>query len=212
MHLEEVFKWLKDTDLKIKCSKCEFFKSKAYYLGYLVGANGVQPPGRKGHSHRGFGTTSEHRGTTALLRACWILQKIYFILHQWTEECNKAFDMLKSELVKMPRLQYPNPNKTLESFTDASKHSYSSVLHQEETPNKVNTVPKLVPKAYFSSSFSRMQQLWNTTQKECYTVCRSVQKFSFYLAGTKCILHYDHKPLAPFSLWACPVWYLSIGH
>ena len=42
-HLEEVFKWLKDRDLKIKCSKCEFFKSKANYLGYLVGTNDVQP-------------------------------------------------------------------------------------------------------------------------------------------------------------------------
>ena len=25
------------------CSKCEFFKSKIHYLGYLVGTDGVQP-------------------------------------------------------------------------------------------------------------------------------------------------------------------------
>ena len=42
-HLEEVFKWLQDVDLKIKCSKCKYFKSKVHYLGYLVGTNGVQP-------------------------------------------------------------------------------------------------------------------------------------------------------------------------
>ena len=42
-HLKEVFKWLQDVDLKIKCCKCEFFKSKFHYLGYLVGINGVQP-------------------------------------------------------------------------------------------------------------------------------------------------------------------------
>ena len=64
--------------------------------------------------------------------------------------------------------------------------------------NKVNTVPKLVPISYFSSSFSKMQKLWNTTQKECYAVYRLIQKFSFYLAGTKCILYCDYKPLAPF--------------
>ena len=98
----------------------------------------------------------------------------------------------------MPRLQYPNPNKTFKLFTDASKHSYSSVLHQEETPDKGNAVPKLVLIAYFSGSFSKMQQLWSTTQKEYYTVYRSIQKFSFYLAGTKCILYCDHKSLAPF--------------
>ena len=32
-HLEEVFNWLKDMDLKIKCSMCEFFMSKFHYLG-----------------------------------------------------------------------------------------------------------------------------------------------------------------------------------
>ena len=42
-HLEEVFKWLWDMYLKIKCSKCEFFKSKVHYLGYLVGIDDVQP-------------------------------------------------------------------------------------------------------------------------------------------------------------------------
>ena len=59
-------------------------------------------------------------------------------------------------------------------------------------------VPNLVPIAYFSDSFSKMQQLWNTSQKECYAVYRSIQKFSFYLAGTKCTLYCNHKPLAPF--------------
>ena len=43
-----------------------------------------------------------------------------------------------------------------------------------------------------------MQKLWNTTQKESYTIYRSIQKFSFYLAATKCILYCDHKPLTPF--------------
>ena len=42
-YLNEVFKALQEADLKIKQSKCEFFKSKVHYLGYLVGADGVEP-------------------------------------------------------------------------------------------------------------------------------------------------------------------------
>ena len=42
-HLQEVFNWLLDVDLKIKCSKCKFFKSKVHYLGFLVGTDVVQP-------------------------------------------------------------------------------------------------------------------------------------------------------------------------
>ena len=41
---------------------------------------------------------------------------------KWTEQCGNGFKLLKSELVKMPRLQYPNPNKPFMMFTDASKH------------------------------------------------------------------------------------------
>ena len=74
---------------------------------------------------------------------------------KWTELCKNAFNLLKSELVKMPRLQYPNPNKMFKLFTDASKHSYSGVLHQEGAPNEVNTVPKIVPIAYFSGSLGK---------------------------------------------------------
>ena len=38
-HLETVFKQLEAANLKIKCSKCEFFKTKVHYLGFLVGVN-----------------------------------------------------------------------------------------------------------------------------------------------------------------------------
>ena len=41
-HLEEVFKQLKHADLKIKCSRCKFFKFQVHYLGYMVGISGVQ--------------------------------------------------------------------------------------------------------------------------------------------------------------------------
>ena len=117
---------------------------------------------------------------------------------KWTEQCSNAFKLLKSDLVRMPKLQYLNPNKPFMLFTDMSKHSYLGILHQEETPHHLGDDVNLIPIAYFLGSFGRTQQLWNTNQKECYTVYMSIQKFAFYLAGTKCTLYCDHKPLAPF--------------
>ena len=38
-----IFKQVKHADLKIKSSRCKFFKSKAHYLAYLVSVDGVQP-------------------------------------------------------------------------------------------------------------------------------------------------------------------------
>ena len=42
-HPKELFKQLQDANLKIKYNKCEFFKTKVHYLGFLVGTDGVQP-------------------------------------------------------------------------------------------------------------------------------------------------------------------------
>ena len=39
-HLEKVFTALQQAELKIKASKCEFFKSHVYYLGFLIGESG----------------------------------------------------------------------------------------------------------------------------------------------------------------------------
>ena len=41
-HLEQVFAALQKADLKIKASKCEFFKSHVCYLGFLIGESGNQ--------------------------------------------------------------------------------------------------------------------------------------------------------------------------
>ena len=41
-HLEKVFTALQQAELKIKASKCEFFKSHVCYLGFLIGASGIR--------------------------------------------------------------------------------------------------------------------------------------------------------------------------
>ena len=213
-HLEEVFKWLQHADLKIKCSKYEFFKSKVQYLGYLIGTDGVQPlpekvaaipalepPKNIKELQHFLGLIRFYRkfipffaNVTACLNT--MLQK--GAVFRWTEQCNNAFNLLKSDLATMPRLQYPNPNKPFKLFMDASKHSHLGILHQEEVSDQPKVEPNLVPIAYFSGSLSKTQQLWNTTQRECYAIYQSIQNFSFYLMATKYTLYCNHKPTALF--------------
>ena len=42
-HLEEVFSRLRQAGLKMKHSKCDFFKSQIHYLGHLISADGISP-------------------------------------------------------------------------------------------------------------------------------------------------------------------------
>ena len=42
-HLEHVFHQLRQAGLKMKCSKCDFFKSEIHYLGHLISTHGISP-------------------------------------------------------------------------------------------------------------------------------------------------------------------------
>ena len=207
-----MFKQLKHADLKFKCSKCKFFKSKVHYLGYLVGVDGVQPlpekleaikkllaPTNVDELQQFLGITSFYRKfipfyaniTNCLTK--FLRKRTEF---QWSKQCNNAFNILKEELCKMPSLQHPHPNEPFKLFRDASNYSYSGILHQTQDEKPA----QLIPIAYFSGSFNWTQKLWNVTQKECYAVYRSINKFSFYLTGAECTLYCDHKLLAPFLM------------
>ena len=40
-HLELVFKKIREAGIKLKMSKCEFFKKEIKYLGHLVSGEGI---------------------------------------------------------------------------------------------------------------------------------------------------------------------------
>ena len=42
-HLNEVFEKIQKASLKIKLSKCQFFKTHLHYLGHRISANSVGP-------------------------------------------------------------------------------------------------------------------------------------------------------------------------
>ena len=54
------------------------------------------------------------------------------------------------------------------------------------------------PVAYFSGTFTAQDKSWCATEKETYVLLKSVQRFDYYLQGTKCTLRCDHKLPEPF--------------
>ena len=130
-HLEEVFMQLKHADLKIKCSKCKFFKLKVHYLGYMVGIDGVQllpekmeaiknllAPTNVDELHQFLGITGFYRKFVpfyANITNCLTKLLRKGTEFKWSEQCNSAFNILKEKLCKMPSLKYPDPNQTIQS-------------------------------------------------------------------------------------------------
>ena len=74
-HLEEAFCWLRKAGLKMKQSKCDFFKSQIHYLGHLISEDGICPLPDKLDSIKNM-PAPKCMKEIKVLRSNWLLQKI----------------------------------------------------------------------------------------------------------------------------------------
>ena len=143
-HIEEIFKWLEAADLKMKRSKCDFFKKHIHYLGHLISADGIRPLKDKLDSIRDMPAPCNSKEVKQFLSLVGYYRKFVpcfaalsrplskltckDMVFEWTQECEKAFTTLKEKLCAQPILQYADTTKGYTLYTDASKHGWAGVL------------------------------------------------------------------------------------
>ena len=144
LHLEEVFCWLREAGLKMKQSKCDFFKSQIHYLGHLISENGISPLLDKLDSIKNMPVlkcTKEIKQFLGLSgyygkfvpRFADISRPLTRLTRKetpfnWTPKCQKSFELLKSYLCGEPILKYADTSKPYTLYTDASKFGWAGVL------------------------------------------------------------------------------------
>ena len=191
-HIEIIFQKLKAAGLKLKESKCDFFKSEIHYLGHLISDKGIQPLPEKLDTIQNM----PHPRTPKKIKQFLGLTGYYrkFILHfseisrplakltakdtqfEWTPQCQFSFEMLKDALMSAPILKYPDTDKPYTIFTDASKYGWAGVLTQEHT-SIINgkEVTTNHPVAYVSGMFCCSQLNWAAMTKEAYAIYMTVK-------------------------------------
>ena len=214
-HLETVFKRLQDTGLKLKESKCNFFRSQTHYLGHMLSAEGIQPLPEKLDSITNIPVPENQTEVKQFLGLVGYYHK--FVPHfldisrplaklmrkdtpfTWTKQCHLAFNMLKDKRCEAPILCYPDSSKSYSLFTDTSKHGWAGVLTQEfETEVKGKVLKELHPITYVSGLFHGSHLNWTALTKEAYAIYLSVKKLAFYITGADITLRSDHLPLKRF--------------
>ena len=174
--LEAVFKKLAKAGLKLKPSKCEFFKKRIKYLGHIVSEEGVStepqkveavlnwPVPRTVYDVRAFlGFVGYYRRfIKGFSKAALPLRKLLIGLESqgkktakhtpvdWGEEEQIAFDTLKSLCCKAPILDYPNYKLPFILHTDSSLEGLGAVLYQVQ-----NGVKRVI--AYASRSVNKTE-------------------------------------------------------
>ena len=206
-HLRIIFERLRQVGLKLKMSKCDFFKKHIQYLGHLISDGGIHPLPEKLESIQKMSVPTNPKEVKQFLSLVGYYRKfiprfsdISRILtkltrknveFKWTQQCQDCFLMLKDCLVQAPILRYQDPKYDYVLYTDASNYAYAGVLTQ--TVDGTDH-----PVAYISGLFRGSQCRWAAMTKEAYAIYMSVKKLTFYLDSAKITVRSDHLPLKRF--------------
>ena len=216
-HLEIVFSCLQEVGLKMKRSKCDFFKSEIHYLGHLISPEGISllpnkldsikhmpVPNSAKEIKQFLGLTGYYRKFVPrfadISRPLTTLTK-KDVKFEWTSACQKSFELLKEALCGEPILKYADTSKPYTLYTDASKFGWAGVLtqpHMTIIDGKSTTTDH--PVTFISGLFRGSQLNWAALMKEAFAIYMSVKKLSFYLTDAQILLRSDHKPLEKFLL------------
>ena len=199
----------------MKASKCSFFKKHIQYLGHLVSGDGIEPLPEKLEAVENMPPPKTPKEVRQFLGLVGYYRKFVpkfadiarpltnltkqDIKFEWTDKCQKTFQLLKDMLLKEPILKYPDPSKPYTLFTDASKYAWACVLTQEYEHEFDGKIKKILhPITYVSGLFKGSQVNWATLTKEAYAIYMSIKKLPYYLQDADIILRSDHLPLKKF--------------
>nr|GEZ12315.1 DNA-directed DNA polymerase [Tanacetum cinerariifolium] len=104
----------------------------------------------------------------------------------FSDDCKKAFNILKEKLTTMSIIISPNWNVPFELMCDASDFAVGAVLGQ-----RIDVKFKLI--YYARKTLNNAQDHYTTTEKEILVVLFSFDKFCPYLILSKTIVYTDHS-------------------
>ncbi|XP_026322974.1 uncharacterized protein K02A2.6-like [Hyposmocoma kahamanoa] len=209
-HLERlhaVLKRLQGAGLTLQREKCEFFKDKVSYLGYVITKDGLKKSPEKikamveaplptniNQLQSFLGLVNYYRNFVP--NASTVLSPLYDLLKKgskwnWTDEHNSAFIKVKELLASEQVLAHYKPSAKLILTVDASPSGLGAILSQVDSDGVER------PIAFASRTLNVAEKRYAQIQKEATAIIYGVRRFHQYLYG-RCkpfTLRTDHKPL-----------------
>lgn len=107
---------------------------------------------------------------------------------EWSENCQKAFDVSKSLLLKNNILTYYDPTKEIIIQADASPYGLGCVLSHI-------IAGKEKPVLFGSCTLTPAQKNYSQTHREALSIIFALKKFNKYIYGNKFAIYTDHQSL-----------------
>ncbi|XP_036346242.1 uncharacterized protein LOC118755515 [Rhagoletis pomonella] len=203
-HLSEVFRRLRQANLRINSEKCEFFKKQLKYLGHVVIEKGIHtdpenvaaikeltPPTNIRELRRFLRINSWYRRFVPdFSKVAHALTSMLKTGHKWkwNDEQQTAFEALKNALTEAPVLAFPDFTQKFTLQIDASDYRLGAVLTQE-----IEGTERVI--AYASRRLNKAELNYSPTEKECLAIVWAIRKMRPYLEGYTFTVTTDHLAL-----------------
>lgn len=192
--LNQVLSTASDYGLKINWRKCDLLVQRVEYLGYIIEAGTVRPSARKVSAVARFpkptsvkdvqcflGLTGHFRkfvpqyATIARPLSQLLKNGVTFV---FGEDQERAFDQLKTILIKDPVLKLYKIGAETEVHTDASQYGLGAILMQKDTEDN-----SWHPIHYASWKTIGAEERYTSYELEVLAIIKALRKFRVYLLG-----------------------------
>ena len=204
-NLDSVFKRLKEAGLRLKPSKCAFFRKEVKYLGHVISCQGVAtdpekvekvatwpPPTSRREVQQFIGFANYYR--RFIKDFAQVARPLHRLTERtspfvWNNECQESFDQLRKRLCSAPVLAYPDFQRPFILDTDASDTGIGGVLSQVDDQGRERVI------AYGSRLLTKPERKYCVTRRELLAVVTFVRQYRPYLICRKFTLRTDHGSL-----------------
>lgn len=204
-HLDEIFSRLQSAGLTLKPSKCYFALPEVKYLGHILTKDGIKVDLSKTDAVQSFPTPKNQKELRSFLGLCnyyrrfvkgysKITSPLSSLLSKdkeftWTQECQNAFEKLKTLLTTPPVLAYPDHTRPFSLTTDASGTAIGYILGQRDKNGKDRVI------AYGGRSLNKHERKYPISEREGLAIIEGIKTFHVYLAGRPFKIFTDHAAL-----------------
>ncbi|GKA17021.1 putative nucleotidyltransferase, ribonuclease H [Tanacetum coccineum] len=201
-NLDRMLARCEETNLMLNWEKCHFMVKEGIVLGHKISGAGIEVDRAKidviaklpySTNVKGVRSFLGH-GYRRLIKDFSMISKPMTQLlmkdakFDFSDDCKKAFNILKEKLTTTPIIISPDWNESFELMCDVSDFAVGAVLGQLIDG-------KFKPIYYASKTLNNAQEHYTTTEKELLVVFFSFDKFRQYLVLSKTMVYTDHYAL-----------------
>ncbi|GAN11513.1 conserved hypothetical protein, partial [Mucor ambiguus] len=211
-HLHMVFKKLQDAGLVVSKAKCKFNRKEITFLGHdIVAGQGIKPSKQKVEAIASWPVPKTVQDVRKFMGLCQ-----YYSTYmpnfadvaacitdltkgvgpknrkiEWSNDCQKAFDTIKSLITSAPVLLMPDMTRPFRIECDASDYAVGAVLLQQDP--KCNDAWK--PIAFISKKLSVAERNYPTQERELLAILFACKTWRCFVEGSSYEVFTDHRPL-----------------